>query len=311
MIDIDKIRSQFPVLKQKINGKDLIYFDNAATSQKPKSVLDSIADFYNNKNANIHRGVHYLSQLSTDKFEATRKSIQSFINAKNTHEIIFTKGATDSINLVANGYRSILKEGDEIIISEMEHHSNIVPWQICCEISGAKLKVIPILDDGNLDMNVFKKLLSKKTKLVSITHISNSLGTINPIDKVISATHNVGAKILIDGAQATPHMIVDVQQLDVDYGKLLGKKTTDFIHKFRIDSVDFIASHGHTILHQPEKGITLQVGSGQVIASMTKQKVICDFRTQDVKLGGQGAPLVPIGDELLFSEYDYCLNPLH
>ena len=217
MIDIDKIRSQFPVLKQKINGKDLIYFDNAATSQKPQSVLDSIADFYNNKNANIHRGVHYLSQLSTDKFEATRKSIQSFINAKNTHEIIFTKGATDSINLVANGYRSILKEGDEIIISEMEHHSNIVPWQICCEISGAKLKVIPILDDGNLDMNVFKKLLSKKTKLVSITHISNSLGTINPIDKVISATHNVGAKILIDGAQATPHMIVDVQQLDVDY----------------------------------------------------------------------------------------------
>ena len=217
MIGGSKIRAQFPTLHQKVNGKDLIYFDNAASSQKPQVVLDAISNYYDYDNANVHRGVHYLSQKATDKFENTRKSVQAFINAKNSCEIIFTKGTTDSINLVANGYRSILNKGDEIIISEMEHHSNIVPWQMCCEISGAELKVIPMLDDGDLDMETFENLLSEKTKLVAITHISNSLGTINPLEKIIKKTHNAGAKILIDGAQAAPHTFVDVQALDVDY----------------------------------------------------------------------------------------------
>ncbi len=217
MIRGSKIRAQFPILHQKVNGKDLVYFDNAASSQKPQIVLDAISNYYHYDNANVHRGVHYLSQKATDKFENTRKSVQAFINAKNSCEIIFTKGTTDSINLVANGYRSILNKGDEIIISEMEHHSNIVPWQMCCEISGAELKVIPILDDGDLDIEAFENLLSEKTKLVAITHISNSLGTINPVEKIIKETHSAGAKILIDGAQAAPHTFVDVQELDVDY----------------------------------------------------------------------------------------------
>jgi cysteine desulfurase/selenocysteine lyase len=217
MIDVGKIRLQFPALHQKVNGKALVYFDNAASSQKPQVVLDSIAHFYSNDNANIHRGVHYLSQEATDKFETTRKSVQTFVNAKNSYEIIFTKGTTDSINLVANGYRSILNKGDEIIISEMEHHSNIVPWQMCCELNGAILKVIPMLDDGDLDMEAFENLLSEKTKLVAITHISNALGTINSIEEIITATHKVGARVLIDGAQATPHASVNVQELDVDY----------------------------------------------------------------------------------------------
>ena len=217
MIDGSKIRAQFPTLHQKVNGKELVYFDNAASSQKPQVVIDALTYYYNNENANIHRGVHYLSQEATDKFENTRKSVRTFINAKNSCEIIFTKGTTDSINLVANGYRSILNKGDEIIISEMEHHSNIVPWQMCCELSGATLKVIPILDNGDLDMEIFENLLSEKTKLVAITHISNALGTINPIKEIITATHKANAKIMIDGAQAAPHKSVDVQELDVDY----------------------------------------------------------------------------------------------
>ena len=217
MIDVGKIRTQFPLLHQKVNGKDLVYFDNAASTQKPQVVINALNHYYSNDNANIHRGVHYLSQEATDKFEDTRNTVKGFINAKNSCEITFTKGATDSINLVANGYRSLLNKGDVIIISEMEHHSNIVPWQMCCEDSGATLKVIPILDDGDLDMEAFENLLSEKTELVAITHISNALGTINPIEEIITATHKVGAKILIDGAQATPHTSVNVKGLDVDY----------------------------------------------------------------------------------------------
>ena len=217
MIDVGKIRAQFPLLHQKVNGENLVYFDNGASTQKPQVVIDAIAQYYSNDNANIHRGVHYLSQKATDKFEETRDTVQAFINANKSCEIIFTKGTTDSINLVANGYRSMLNKGDEIIISEMEHHSNIVPWQMCCEVSGATLKVIPILDNGDLDMDAFENLLSEKTKLVAVTHISNALGTINPVEKLIALTHKVGAKILIDGAQATPHTLVDVQGLDVDF----------------------------------------------------------------------------------------------
>jgi len=217
MLDISKIRAQFPILNRKVNGKELVYFDNGATTQKPQTVIDAEANYYANENANIHRGVHFLSGLATDKFEETRNTIQAFIGAKHNHEIIFTKGTTDSINLVASGFRTLLNKGDEIIISEMEHHSNIVPWQMCCEQSGAKLKVIPLLDNGSLDINEFDNLLSENTKLVSVTHISNALGTINDIETIIAKAHNFGAKVMIDGAQAASHIALDMQKLDADF----------------------------------------------------------------------------------------------
>ena len=217
MLDINKIRAQFPILNRKVNGKDLVYLDNGATTQKPQSVIDAEANYYTYENSNVHRGVHFLSGLATDKFEETRNAIQAFIGAKHKHEIIFTKGTTDSINLVANGYRTLLAEGDEIIISELEHHSNIVPWQMCCEISGATLKVIPLLDNGSLDMNEFDNLLSKNTKLVSVSHISNALGTVNDIEAIIAKAHNFSAKVMIDGAQAASHVALDMQKLDADF----------------------------------------------------------------------------------------------
>ena len=217
MLDINKIRAQFPILNRKVNGKDLVYFDNGATTQKPQSVIDAEANYYTDENSNVHRGVHFLSGLATDKFEDTRKTIQQFIGAKHSKEIIFTKGTTDSINLVANAYRILLSKGDEIIISELEHHSNIVPWQMCCEISGASLKVIPLLDNGELDMNEFNNLLSESTKVVAVSHISNALGTISPIEEIITKAHKVGAKVLIDGAQAASHVALDMQELNADF----------------------------------------------------------------------------------------------
>jgi len=217
MLDINQIRKQFPILSRKVNGHDLVYFDNGATTQKPDSVIEAESNYYQNENSNVHRGVHFLSGLATDKFEETRITIQNFINAKHSHEIIFTKGTTDSINIVASGYRSLLNKGDEIIISELEHHSNIVPWQMCCEQSGATLKVIPLLDNGILDMVEFENLLSKNTKLVSISHISNTLGTINPVEKIIEKAKAVGAKVLIDGAQAASHISINMQDLDADF----------------------------------------------------------------------------------------------
>ena len=217
MLDISKIRSQFPILSRKVNGRDLVYFDNGATTQKPQAVIDAESNYYANENSNVHRGVHFLSGLATDKFEETRNTIQKFIGAKHNHEIIFTKGTTDAINLVANGFRTLLNKGDEVVISEMEHHSNIVPWQMCCEQSGANLKVIPLLENGELDMLTFENLLSENTKLVSVTHISNALGTINPIEEIIKKTHASGAKILIDGAQAASHITLDMQELDADF----------------------------------------------------------------------------------------------
>ena len=216
MINIAKIRSQFPILKRQVNGKDLVYFDNGASTQKPITVIDALNNYYKNKNANVHRGVHFLSDLATDQFEETREEIKQFIGAKNTHEIVFTKGTTDSINLVANGYRSLLTKGDEIIVSELEHHSNIVPWQLCCEHSGATLKVIPLKDNGELNFTEFEKLLNKNTKLVAISHISNTLGTINPIEKIIKTSHKAGSKVLVDGAQAASHIALDMQKLNVD-----------------------------------------------------------------------------------------------
>jgi cysteine desulfurase/selenocysteine lyase len=217
MFDVSKIREQFPILKKRVNGRDLVYFDNGATTQKPQSVIDAVSNYYQEENANVHRGVHFLSGLATDKFEETRNTIQQFIGAKHNHEIIFTKGTTDSINLVANSFRSLLKKGDEIIISELEHHSNIVPWQMCCEISGSTLKVIPLLDNGSLDMENFNNLLSENTKLVAVSHVSNTLGTINPIEEIIEKTHAVGAKVLIDGAQAASHICLNMQELDADF----------------------------------------------------------------------------------------------
>jgi len=217
MFDVQKIRKDFPILKREINGKPLVYLDNAATSQTPVQVIDCIVDYYSNYNANIHRGVHALSQEATDKYEEARKKIQRHFNAAKPHEIIFTSGTTHSINLVANGFSSLLKKGDEILVSAMEHHSNIVPWQMLAEKTGALLKVIPMNEEGGLLMEIYDELLSEKTELVFCNHISNALGTINPIAEIIQKAHQVGAVVLIDGAQAAPHLVADVQQLDVDF----------------------------------------------------------------------------------------------
>lgn len=234
ILDINKIREDFPILKREVNGKPLVYFDNGATSQKPQQVIDAINNYYTYENSNIHRGIHTLSQEATNAYEEARKKVQQFVNAKYSHEIIFTKGTTDSINLVASSFgKKYLKKGDEIIISTMEHHSNIVPWQMICEEKGAILKVIPINDKGELLLDEFKKLLSNKTKLVAITHVSNTLGTINPIKEIIKLVRQhapplremeEGAFILIDGAQAVPHTKVDVQELDCDFYAFSGHK---------------------------------------------------------------------------------------
>ena len=217
MFPVEKIRADFPILQRKVNGKPLVYFDNAATSQTPKIVIDAIANYYSNYNANIHRGVHTLSQEATDLYEQARITLQKHFNAKHAYEIIFTSGTTHSINMVASGFSSMLKKGDEIIVSALEHHSNIVPWQMLCEKTGALLKVIPMNNEGALVMSEYDKLLSKNTKLVFCNHISNALGTINPIEEIIKKAHQVGAAVLIDGAQSTPHMKVDFQDLDVDF----------------------------------------------------------------------------------------------
>ncbi|MET2986676.1 aminotransferase class V-fold PLP-dependent enzyme [Aureibaculum conchae] len=217
MLDIQKIRTDFPILQRKVNGHPLVYLDNAATSQTPQLVIDAITDYYRNYNANIHRGVHTLSQEATDAYEQARQKIQNHFNAKNAHEIIFTSGTTHGINLVANGFSSLLKKGDEIIVSALEHHSNIVPWQMLCERTGATLKVIPMNEDGELLMDAYKNLLSENTKLVFVNHISNALGTINPIKEIIDLAHRMDAAVLIDGAQATPHIKADLQILDADF----------------------------------------------------------------------------------------------
>ena len=215
--NVEEIRKDFPILSRKVNGKPLIYFDNAATSQTPQQVIDVISDYYTNHNANIHRGVHQLSQEATDRYEAARLALQQHFNAKHAHEIIFTSGTTHSINLVSHGFGSILKKGDLILVSAMEHHSNIVPWQMLCEKTKAVLKVIPMTENGELDMQQLDSLLKQNPKLVFLNHISNALGTINPIEIIIKKSHAVGAAVLIDGAQACPHIKPDVQALDVDF----------------------------------------------------------------------------------------------
>ena len=215
--NIESIRNDFPILNTKVNGNQLIYFDNAATSQTPNCVIDSISDYYKNLNSNIHRGVHKLSQLATDKYEESRKKFKEHLNAKSASEIIFTSGTTHSINLISNGFTGFLKEGDEIIVSQLEHHSNIVPWQMLCEKTGAIMKVIPMNEKGDLDLSEFSDLLGNKTKVVFVNHVSNALGTVNPIETIIEKSHKAGAAVLIDGAQAAPHFEIDVRKLDVDF----------------------------------------------------------------------------------------------
>ena len=217
MLNIAKIREDFPILKRVVNGKPLVYFDNAATSQTPQIVIDAIVDYYSNYNANIHRGVHALSQEATDKYEAARIKIQQHFNAKHPYEIIFTSGTTHGINLIAAGFSEILNPNDEIIVSALEHHSNIVPWQMLCEKTGAILKVIPMTEAGTLEMERYHQILNKNTKLVFCNHVSNALGTVNPIKEIIDAAHKIGAVVLIDGAQSTPHIKPDLQALNVDF----------------------------------------------------------------------------------------------
>lgn len=224
MFDVQAIRKDFPLLSREVNGKPLVYFDNGATSQKPQVVIDAISKYYSEINANIHRGVHTLSQLATDAYEASRLKVQRHINAEHSHEVLFTSGTTHGINLVAFGFTSILKPGDEVLVSALEHHSNIVPWQMLCERTGGKLKVIPMNLDGELLMDDYVGLLSAKTKIVAVNHISNALGTINPIQFMIKKAHEAGAAILIDGAQAVPHLKPDVQELDCDFYVFSGHK---------------------------------------------------------------------------------------
>tara|TARA_B110000902_G_scaffold115405_1_gene135528 strand:- start:9917 stop:11131 length:1215 start_codon:yes stop_codon:yes gene_type:complete len=235
MINVAKIREDFPILKRTVHGKPLVYFDNAATSQTPQVVIDTIVAYYSNYNSNIHRGVHTLSQEATDKYEEARIKVQQHFNAKEAYEIILTSGTTHSINMVAAGFETLLKKGDEVIVSALEHHSNIVPWQMLCEKTGTVLKVIPMLENGSLDMSSYHKLLNEKTKLVFCNHVSNALGTVNPIEEIIEAAHKVEAAVLIDGAQATPHIKPDVQALNVDFyvasaHKLCGPTGVGFLY---------------------------------------------------------------------------------
>ena len=259
--DVENIRKDFPILSKKINNKPLIYFDNAATSQTPTSVINSISNYYNNYNANIHRGVHSLSEEATQDFESARTKIKEHFNAGDTKEIIFTSGTTHSINIVANGYTDILKSGDEIIVSGLEHHSNIVPWQMMTKKNNAKLKVIPLKENGELDLKVFENLISDKTKLVFVNHVSNALGVINPIEKIIEIAHKNGAIVLVDGAQSSAHFDIDLQKLDVDFftasaHKLCGPTGIGFLYGKK-ELLDLIPPY---------------MGGGEMISDVTFEK---------------------------------------
>jgi len=225
MLDIKSVRDDFPILKTLVRGKPLVYLDNAATTQKPNVVIEKINKYYLEMNSNIHRGIHYLSQIATDEYEASRIKIQKFINAKHSEEIIFTKGTTESLNLVASSFgKAFIKEGDEILITAMEHHSNIVPWQLLCQDTGAKLKVMPIDDNGEIILEEYEKLLNERTKIVAVVHISNSLGTVNPIEKIIEMAHKRHIPVVVDGAQSIQHTKIDVQKLDCDFFAFSGHK---------------------------------------------------------------------------------------
>jgi cysteine desulfurase / selenocysteine lyase len=223
--DVDRVRADFPILQRKVRGKPLVYLDNAATSQKPQSVIDAVTGFYAGENANIHRGVHYLSERATVAYDQVREKVARFINARSSREVVFTKGTTEGINLVAQSFaRTHLRPGDDILITVMEHHSNIVPWQLICEQSGANLRAVPITDDGELELEAFEQMLGDRTKLVALVHLSNALGTINPIKQLVALAHARGIPVLVDGAQAAPHLAVDVQALDCDFYVFSGHK---------------------------------------------------------------------------------------
>jgi cysteine desulfurase/selenocysteine lyase len=224
-IDVEQVRQDFPLLQQRVRGKPLVYLDNAATSQKPQSVIDAVTRFYTSENANIHRGVHYLSERATDGYDQVREKVARFLNARSSREIIFTRGTTEGINLVAQSYgRLALKPGDDIVITAMEHHSNIVPWQLVCEQTGARLKAAPFNDAGELDVEAFERLLSDRTRLVSVVHVSNALGTVNPVKLIIALAHDRGIPVMLDGAQSAPHLGIDVQELDCDFFAFSGHK---------------------------------------------------------------------------------------
>jgi cysteine desulfurase / selenocysteine lyase len=224
--DVERVRADFPILQKRVRGRDLVYLDNAATSQKPKAVIEAITRYYESDNANIHRGVHYLSERATAEFEAARKSIQIFLNARHVEEIVFVRGTTEAINLVAQTYgRANVSAGDEVVITALEHHSNIVPWQMLCEERGAKLRIVPINDDGELILEEFHRLLGPRTKIVAVSHVSNALGTVNPVPYIVQMAHARNIPVLIDGAQATPRLVVDVQTLDCDFYVFSGHKS--------------------------------------------------------------------------------------
>lgn len=224
-LTMETIRAEFPILKTKVKERDLVYFDNGATTQKPLCVINAISDYYASTNSNVHRGVHYLCGKATNAYEDARKTVQKFINAESTDEIVFVRGCTEAINLVASCFgRAFIKSGDEIIVSQMEHHSNIVPWQLLCEQTGAKLKVVPVLDNGELDYTAYEKLFTERTKFVSIVHVSNSIGTVNDVKRIVDLAHKNNCPVLIDGAQAVPHMPVDVQALGCDFYAFSGHK---------------------------------------------------------------------------------------
>jgi len=261
VFNVDQIRADFPILQETVNGKQLVYLDNGASAQKPKQVIDAISNYYLHEHANIHRGVHHLSQVATAKYEEGRKKLAKWINAANDHEVIFTRGTTEAINLVASSLGQTLNTGDEIIISHMEHHSNLVPWQMICERTGAQLKVIPISDAGELDMEAYSNMLSERIRLVAIVHVSNTLGTVNPVTEIIAKAKSVGALTLIDGAQSVPHMRIDVQALDCDF-------YTFSAHKM-YGPTGFGALYGkEAILDQ----LPPYMGGGDMIKSVTLEK---------------------------------------
>lgn len=262
--DVARVRADFPILQQKINGQPLVYVDNAATAQKPQAVLDALDHYYKFDNANIHRGVHALSVRATSAYEAARGKAQRFINASRPEEIVFVRGATEAINLVAQTHaRALLKPGEEVLVTTMEHHSNIVPWQILCEQTGAKLRVAPIDDRGALPVDEFKKLLSQRTKVVAVVHVSNSLGTINPVEEITRLAHEVGACVVVDGAQAAPHMKIDVAQLDCDF--------------YAVSSHKMFGPTGVGVLygkHEWLEAMPPYQGGGEMISSVTFEKTV-------------------------------------
>lgn len=264
IFDPEVIRGEFPILKMSVSGKPLVYLDNAATAQKPQSVIDAISNYYAEENSNIHRGVHYLSDIATRKYEGVRNKVQKLLNARHDHEIIFVRGTTEGINLVAQSFGKLcIGSGDEIVISEMEHHSNIVPWQMLCEEKGARLIVLPITDRGEIELDVFRKLLNKKTRLVALTHVSNALGTLNPIKEVIAIAHSESIPVLIDGAQAVAHLNVDVQKLDCDF--------------YVFSSHKMYGPTGIGVLYGKEKWLEKMPpyqGGGDMIKSVTFEKTI-------------------------------------